>query len=113
MDKKSSNMEIFIFKSDPKGVSEITQHEVIKTSAAGKRSYPKPESEIIRYHIQGSPYQVDIYADREYGVDQRLRSTYGNIDPWTGSTWCSLNREVLEELRSKESLRLKDYGKTL
>ncbi len=101
---------IFVFKSDPDGVSEITEHLIWEVYKKGTRQYTLPMVDVMAYRLQDGPFEVEMYTDQEYGVEQHLCSTFGG-DPWTGSTWCSKNHELLEDLRTKELERIKTYYK--
>jgi hypothetical protein len=101
---------IFVFKSDPDGVSEIIEHLILDVRKSARRTYPLPEVDKYEYKLKEGPYSVEMYADQEYGVEQHLCSTFGG-DPWTASTWCSKNPELLEDLRTKELERIKTYYK--
>lgn len=98
---------MFVFNSNPNGVSEITEHTIWEVRKGGTRQYPLPEVDIFTYVFKEAPYSANIHEDKEYGVEQHLCSTIGG-DPWTGSTWCSKNHELLEDLRTKELERIKE-----
>lgn len=93
---------IYIFKTSPNSVSEITKHKVISYANAGYRIYSNKEKELlVRYDIEDH-WPVDMSVDRSYEEERHLKSVIGNIDPWTGSTWFFKNLEDANIQREKE-----------
>jgi len=96
---------LYILKTSPDSVSEITTHKVNSYSIYGKRQVPKPECIILSYEIEGH-YPVEIAKDETFRENMHLMSTIGNTDPWTGSTFTFRNLEDANIRREKEILRL-------
>jgi len=100
---------LFVFTSNREGVSEITEHLIWEIRKSGRRTYPLPEMNIYEYKIEESPYLVEIAENEKVSCDKHLFSIFGG-DPWSGSTFASLDIRSLESEREKERVRiLKEY----
>jgi hypothetical protein len=97
---------IFTFVSKRDSVKEIKEHLIWEKYISGKRMSPKPEVPIYTYELKESPYSVQIAEDKTYEADPGYASGWGDL--WCGTTFCSLDRNVIEELREKELKRVQE-----
>ena len=100
---------MYTFTSNRKGVSEISEHEIWDKRLGGKRISPAPIVPIYYYKLNESPWSVQIEDDKTFSEQSHLSSGFG--DCWSGSTFSSMDFDVLAEERDKEELRIKEKYK--
>lgn len=100
---------IYVFSSNREGVSEIKELAIWDRQISyGWRSASSKEENkinIINYKMEDAPYNISIWDDEKYGKSIGLGSGFGDL--WSGSDFASLDRIVLEEVRTKESMRIR------
>ncbi len=100
---------MYTFESNREGVSEINGHEIWDKRLGGERMSPTPVVPIYYYKLNESPWSVQIEDDKLFSEHSHLFSGIG--DCWSGSTFASMNFEVLVEERNKEIIRIKEKYK--
>ena len=96
--------KIYVFTSNRKGVTEITEHLIWEVERTGTRTHPLPVTPVYRYTIKESPHHIEMIGDEK--VSSRAYFFSGIGDCWDSTVFASMDRDLLEIRREEEERRV-------